>query len=407
MYHAFVTENFQEIYDYLPDTKKTEISFKKYVEFLKIAKAKYDSLSPEFKKILQEATIFHDYGYEYAKKVNDHGYEGAWRVTDKILKDLRNPDYLKYIHFIILKHGDYGDIGVVALPNDILELDQTHQDLLFLVGLFDTAGKLQKNGANNMTKEMTEHFTELVNKLKKQKAENNFYESRFDNLLSPKNIVAPIPEALKLNLKNKIEELIPVDKKNDFHAVWNDKIRIDNFGLFSDMYKLKGYPPNLIEKRCAKLVAIIGTIAIKLNLDIRFDADVNYLLGMEHKQLLQRGIYLEALFESLDNIPDADIFKENFIQKTGDNLTISGMLFHLETIGSQHKIILDLNKMVTKKNLIQRTARFIAFFKDEKEKLEPIFFREIIKIASVLVSDKADDFKDMNCNNIQKMMVAV
>jgi hypothetical protein len=384
MHHAFVSGNFREIYDYLSPREKAKITFEEYTDFLNIAKAKYDALPLETKKALQEATIFHDYGYKYAAKMNDHGYEGAVRVAE-ILRGLpnRSLEYIERLKFIILRHGDYGDIEAGGvLPKDILALNQTQQDLLFLVGMFDNMGKPPNYGGNSMTQQMINNYLTLIDRLKEYVKKNEFYKARFDNLLSPANFVGAIPVSIKQKLKDKVEKLVPADKKEAFHHVWNDRIRLDNYAIFSDMYKLRGYDPALIEERCAKLVVIIGEIVMKLDVDIRFDTDINYMLTMDHGTLFQRGIYLEALFDYLDNdrkIP-----------------------YHLEEVGGQTKVILDLNEMVKKRHLVKRAAKFLVVVN-----IPAVFLKEITKIAKTLKADSAADFTGMNSDNIQAMLKAV
>ena len=156
---------------------------------------------------------------------------------------------------------------------------------------------------------------------------------------------------------------------------------------------------------CPFNFSVIGAIAMQTGLDMKIDSDINYLLNMEPRHLFQRGIYLEALFEALDNIEVEDIFAEGFVRIDGDKIVVGGMKFHLEEQGDRYKLIVNINKMIKIKNIVKRAAKFILHFEIGAAERDFII-GQINKIASVLVEEQVDDFKGLDANQIQSILIS-
>jgi len=346
IHNMFRAKEFERIFDTIKDKKlRSESDRIPYINILKeLWENLYCSLSEEEKLSLEVAVILHDIGYFGGFKSWTHNVLGADRAVDELSGLNYIPDnMISLVSKIIYRHGNFTDVGVDILINEILQLPSSIKNMVLLMTLFDGMGK---NRGNIISLNRLKNILLLEDKLNDYEINNNFYYFRLHNACSPTVFIDIFRNNILWDrsfkyLQNNCHFNVESKEFKNFILNWNKKIRIYIFPLF--MATIEHSP-----KLYARLVRLISLLTSEFRYIYEWDewildTDIDIMLMSNNERLK----FFKFIWNKLESMPD-NIDESWFRDELEKNnyTSIIGIPIHRSL--KDNKIIIDTERFFRK-----------------------------------------------------------
>ncbi|MBF0330731.1 MAG: hypothetical protein HQL17_02250 [Candidatus Omnitrophica bacterium] len=238
-FYLFRQKQFETLYHLLSDKERdggNKVVHDAYKSQLKRLSRMYRSLGPDMQDRLLTVLILHDIG----------SVEGAWDWTHhvrgrdmvkRILEDKRlgfEPSEVEVIADAVFNHGIVSNIGVDFLPEDFARFSAKEKDFYILMSFADLMAN--KDGeTNGATRFNLDYLLGLQERFESFKTvEDKFLKYRFGKFFRP---FAMKSEKMDNNYAEVMKELerLSGDDLGRVKAIWQNRIRVNMFGLFMSL----------------------------------------------------------------------------------------------------------------------------------------------------------------------------